>query len=78
MPKTTDNIVRIVSAGGSVILSAADRATDNLVHIASVAAREGSTVTIRDAGDKFTDDLVRIVSAGKGDGAVKGTVTFVL
>jgi len=63
--KTTDDIVRIVSFSGGVILDA-NKTTDDLVRIASFAAGKGSHVIIRGAGKKTTDDLVRIASFGKG------------
>jgi hypothetical protein len=64
--KTTDDLVRIVSFGGSVVITAA-LATDDIVRIVSFAANKGGVkVTLKGASSKTTDDLVRIASFGRG------------
>jgi len=63
--KTTDDLVKIVSFGGGIIIDAT-KTTDDLVKIASFAVSKGSRVTIKGAGAKTTDDLVKIASFGKG------------
>lgn len=63
--KTTDDLVKIVSFGGGIIINAS-KTTDDLVKIASFAVSKGSRVTIKGAGAKTTDDLVKIASFGKG------------
>lgn len=63
--KSTDDLVKIVSFGGGVVIDAS-KSTDDLVKIASFAASKGSRVIIKGAGRKSTDDLVKIGSFGKG------------
>jgi hypothetical protein len=63
--RTTDELVKIASFGGGVIIDSS-RATDDLVRIASLAATKGSRVFIKNANAKSTDDLVKIASFGKG------------
>lgn len=62
--KSTDDLVKIVSFGGGVMIDAS-QSTDDLVKIASFAATKGSRVIIKGAGQKSTDDLVKIGSFGK-------------
>jgi hypothetical protein len=63
--KTTDEIVRIVNNGGSVIVDAS-KTTDDLVRIVNIAGKKGSKVIIRGAGKKTTDDIVRIAHVSEG------------
>jgi hypothetical protein len=63
--KTTDDLVKIVSFGGGIIIDA-KRTTDDLVKIVSFAANKGARVMIRGADRLTTDDLVQIASFGKG------------
>jgi len=62
---STDDLVKIVSYGGGVIVEAT-KSTDDLVKIASFAASKGTRVIIKGADRKSTDDLVKIASFGKG------------
>lgn len=63
--KTTDDLVKIVSFGGGIVIDSS-KTTDDLVKIASFAAGKGSRVVIKNADRKTTDDLVKIASFGKG------------
>ena len=63
--KSTDDLVKIVSFGGGVVIDS-NKSTDDLVKIASFASGKGSRVVIKNAGRKSTDDLVKIASFGKG------------
>jgi aspartokinase len=63
--KTTDDLVRIASFGGGVIIDST-RTTEDLVRIASYAANKGNRVVIKGADQKTTDDLVKIASFGRG------------
>jgi len=66
MNRSTDEIVRIVSYGGGVIIDGSSLSTDDLVRIVSYAQTSAPLVVVRNAGSKSTDDLVRIASYGKG------------
>jgi hypothetical protein len=63
--KTTEELVKIVSFGGGIVIDAS-KTTDDLVKIASFASGKGSRVIIKGASRKTTDDLVKIASFGKG------------
>ena len=67
MPKMTDDLIRIVAAGGGVELDAGAKMTDDLIRIAAASQRSGAKVVIKNAGSKMTNDLIRIASAGKGN-----------
>jgi hypothetical protein len=69
MPKSTDDIARLVSLGASVVLDADGRSIDNLAHLVSIAVEKGATLTIRNASEKSTEDLERLASMG-GDKVV--------
>jgi ABC-type branched-subunit amino acid transport system substrate-binding protein len=66
MSKTTDQLVRIASAGGGMIIDGEAKTTDQLVRIATTAAGSGVQVIIANVNSKTTDQLVRIASAGGG------------
>ena len=67
MTKMTDQLVRIASAGGGMIIDGDGKMTDQLVRIASAASQSGAKIIITNVGSKMTDQLVRIASAGKGN-----------
>jgi len=60
--KTTEDIIRIVSVGGGVIVDSS-KTTSDLIRIASVAGER--RIIIRNAGTKTTEDLIRIASVAK-------------
>ena len=65
--KQTDDLVRIVEAGGGLTLDASNRSTDDLVLIAEAAASSDARVTFRKVGGRDTDELVLIAEAGGGN-----------
>jgi len=67
MAKTTDQLVRIASAGGGLIIDGESKTTDQLVEIASASSQSNSKIIITNISSKTTDQLVRIASAGKGN-----------
>lgn len=68
MDRSTDDLVKIVAAGGGLILDAEAKSTDELIKIANAAAESEAFVTMRKVGEKNTDELIKIAAAG--DGAV--------
>ena len=56
--KSTDDIVRIIAANGSVIVSAEGRMVSDLVRMSSTASGYESRLLVKDAGGLMTDDLV--------------------
>jgi hypothetical protein len=63
--KSTDQIAKIVAAGGGVVIDSS-KSTDQLRSIARTAAISGAMVIIKNAGKKSTDQLCHIASDGKG------------
>ena len=67
MTKMTDQIIRIVAAGGGVIVDGDGKMSDQLVRIAAAAKSSGATVIIKNADAKMSDQLVRVAAAGGGN-----------
>ncbi len=66
MSMTTDELIKIVSAGASVTLDVGTRTKDELVKIARAAADSEVLVTFRNSGEMAVDDLVEVAKAGDG------------
>lgn len=64
--RLTDDLIRIVAAGGGVCIDAKSRLTDDLIRIAAAAKSSGAHVTFEGMSARLTDDLIRISAAGKG------------
>jgi DNA replication protein len=64
--RLTDDLIRIVAAGGGVRLDAGARMTDDLIRIAAAAKNGGARLYLVGMSARLTDDLVRISTAGKG------------
>ena len=66
MSMSTDDLVKIVDAGGGLTLDAGTKSKDELVRIAEVAAMSDAGVTFRNVTALAVDDLVEIAKAGDG------------
>ncbi|MCP1600715.1 hypothetical protein J2S82_002672 [Aeromonas caviae] len=64
MSRTTDNVIRVIHAGGNMNVNGEKMTTDSLVRVAKAAVASGSTVTLMGLGKHSTDSLIRIVEAG--------------
>lgn len=64
MSKSTDNIIRLVKAGGNLSVDAEGISTDNILRIVKASIQVGKVITFRNLQDKSTDNLLRIISAG--------------
>jgi hypothetical protein len=62
--KTTDDLIRIATAGGGLDLRNAGKPTEDLILIAAAASKARANIMIK--GNKPTEDLMRIATAGKG------------
>lgn len=69
MPKNTDNVLRILKAGGNISVNAKGKTTDNILRIVKIAVEMGKVVTFRNLEDHTTDNILRIVKAG-GDNVI--------
>ena len=63
---TVDDLVKIVSLGGGLDISAARLTADDAVKIASFASNKGSRITFRDTAHWTANDAVKIASFGRG------------
>ena len=63
---TTDDLVRIASAGGGFSIDATKRTTDEIVRIVAAASNRGNRMTIKNVNMKRIDELIMIASAGNG------------
>ena len=70
--RSTEDLIRLVQAGGGLMFSATDRPTDDLVRIAAAAAEWGVPVTFSGLENRGTDDLLLIAVAGQGSVVLKG------
>lgn len=69
MSRTTDNVLRLLKAGGNISVDAKGMTTDNILRIVKVAVEMGKVVTFRNLEKHTTDNILRIVKAG-GDNVV--------
>jgi len=65
MSKSTDNIVRMIKAGGNLSINAKSKSTDSLIRIVKTAIKEDMNITLRNLENKSTDSLIRIIKVGK-------------
>jgi len=66
MDRSTDDLVKITSAGGGLILDAEGKSTDELIKIAAAAGASDATLIVKNVGSKTTDELIDIATAGDG------------
>jgi hypothetical protein len=66
MDRSTDELVKIVTAGAGLIVDGKAKSTDELIQIATAAGQSEVWVTIRNVGEKNSDELVKIAAAGDG------------
>ena len=66
MPKTTEQLCKIASFGGGMMIDGSHKTTEQLCEIASYAAEE-CKIIIKNADTKTTDQLCKIASFGKGN-----------
>jgi len=63
---STDELVRIATAGAGFRLDAAGRSTDDLVRIADAASDWGVRVVFAGMDGRTIEDLIAIAEAGEG------------
>lgn len=64
MSTSTDDLIRIVEAGGGLTLDVETKAKDELVRIATAAGQFEANVTFTNVTSLAVDDLVEIAKAG--------------
>lgn len=69
MSKSTDNIIRLVKAGGNLSVDVGEISTDNILRIVKAPIQVEKAITFRNPQGKSTDNLLRIIRAG-GDNVV--------
>jgi hypothetical protein len=69
MSRNTDNIIRLLKAGGNLSVDSEGRNTDNILRIVKTASSMGKVVTLRNLDKHNTDNILRIIKAG-GDNVI--------
>lgn len=64
MCKSTENIIRIIKAGGQVSFDGSKISVDNLLRIINAAVSNKRTLTVRNLESKSTDNIIRLVKSG--------------
>jgi hypothetical protein len=64
--RSTEELIRIVNAGGGLVLDAATRSTEDLIRIAHAGSTKGVRLVLVGLATKSTEDLIRIANAGNG------------
>ncbi len=64
MAKSTDNLIRLVKAGGNLSIDAEGMSTDNIIRVVNVAIEKGKNITFRNLSSHSTDNLLKIIKAG--------------
>ncbi|WP_027250996.1 hypothetical protein [Photobacterium halotolerans] len=62
--KSTDNLIRLVKAGGNLTIDVSDKSTDNVIRIAKTAVAQKNKITFTGMDNKSTDNVVRVIKAG--------------
>ncbi len=70
--RSTEDLVRIATAGAGFRLDVGDRSTEDLVAIAAASSDWGVRLLFAGVGGRATDDLVRIADAGEGNVEFEG------
>jgi len=70
--RSTEDLVRIATAGAGFRLDATARPTDDLVAIAAAASDWGVRLVFAGMEGRSTDDLVAIAEAGEGSVEFEG------
>jgi len=63
----TDEMVRIIHAGGGFIFEAGSLHTEEIVKLAHATVARGAKLTLLGLQSRHTDELVRIAHAGQGN-----------
>jgi hypothetical protein len=64
--RPTGDLVRLVAAGGGIDMDMTVRPVEDLIRIATAAARTGARVIFRGTRGRAVTDLIAIATAGKG------------
>lgn len=70
--RSTEDLIRIATAGAGFRLDAAGRPTDDLVVIAAASSDWGVRLVFTGMEGRPTDDLVAIAEAGEGNVELEG------
>lgn len=69
MPRTTDNVIRLINSGGNLSVNCDGRTTDNVLRIIKAAQNMNTKLTLRNLDSHTTDNVVRMIKAA-GDSVV--------
>ncbi len=67
MERSIDDLVKILLAGGGLVLDAGKMSTDDLLKLADASVESDESVTLRNVSDKSTEELANIATQGEGN-----------
>lgn len=62
--KSTENLIRLVKAGGNLTIDVSEKSTDNIIRIAKTAVTLKNKITFIGMENKSTDNVIRVIKAG--------------
>ncbi|WP_163130460.1 hypothetical protein [Agarivorans sp. Alg241-V36] len=69
MSRNTDNVIRLINAGGNLSVNCDGRNTDNVLRVIKAAQKKNTKLTLRNLDSHNTDNVIRIIKAA-GDTVV--------
>lgn len=61
MPKNTDNVIRLISAGGNLNVNCDGRKLEHILDIVCHMKLKGNTYTLQNLENHNTDDLLLVI-----------------
>lgn len=63
MPRNTNNVIRLIQAGGNLSVDCEGRNTNNVLKIIEAAKAANTKLTLRNLDKHNTDNVIRIIQA---------------
>lgn len=70
MERSADDLVKIVEAGGGLVVDAEGLSKDDMINIAKASDKSEVTVIFKNVGSKSTEELVEVAEAEGEDGSI--------
>lgn len=61
MSRTTENIIRLINAGGNLSVNCEGKTTDNILKIIHSAQSKNTKLTLRNLEGHTTENIIRII-----------------
>ena len=66
MPKSTSDLLSIISLGGGIIIDASTKSTSDIISLVKHAVLSETMIILKNADKKSTNDLLSIVKLAPG------------